>query len=86
MIVIGAIIGAGGVGYLVGVYPVDSALTAGLCMANRGGNGDLGMSGYGGPYGADRLRTAVLPSGRRNRADYCLLCILLPVIAYGRIF
>lgn len=45
MIVIGAIIGAGGVGYLVGFYPVDSALTAGLCMANRGGNGDLACLG-----------------------------------------
>lgn len=44
-IVIGAIIGAGGVGYLVGFYPVDSALTAGLCMANRGGSGDLAVLG-----------------------------------------
>ena len=41
MIVIGAIIGSAGVGYLVGFYPIDSAITAGLCMANRGGNGDL---------------------------------------------
>lgn len=44
-IVIGAIIGAGGVGYLVGFFPVDSALTAGLCMANRGGSGDLACLG-----------------------------------------
>ena len=50
MIVIGAIIGAGAVGYLVGFYPVDSALTAGLCMANRGGNGDLACLGA-----ADRM-------------------------------
>lgn len=50
MIVIGAIIGAGGVGYLVGFYPVDSALTAGLCMANRGGNGDIACLGA-----ADRM-------------------------------
>ena len=50
MIVIGAIIGAGLVGYLVGFYPVDSALTAGLCMANRGGNGDLACLGA-----ADRM-------------------------------
>ncbi|MCD8220806.1 MAG: 2-hydroxycarboxylate transporter family protein [Clostridiales bacterium] len=50
MIVLGAIIGAGGVGYLVGFYPVDSALTAGLCMANRGGNGDLACLGA-----ADRM-------------------------------
>lgn len=49
-IVIGAIIGAGGVGYLVGFYPVDAALTAGLCMANRGGSGDLACLGT-----ADRM-------------------------------
>ncbi len=49
-IVVGAIIGAGGVGYLVGFYPVDSALTAGLCMANRGGSGDLACLGA-----ADRM-------------------------------
>lgn len=49
-IVIGAIIGAGGVGYLVGFYPVDTALTAGLCMANRGGSGDLACLGA-----ADRM-------------------------------
>lgn len=44
-IVIGAIIGSGIVGYLVGFYPVDTALTAGLCMANRGGSGDLACLG-----------------------------------------
>lgn len=45
LIVIGAVVGAGGVGYLVGFYPIDSAITAGLCMANRGGNGDLACLG-----------------------------------------
>ncbi len=45
MIVVGAVIGAAAVGYLVGFYPVDSAITAGLCMANRGGNGDLACLG-----------------------------------------
>lgn len=44
-IVIGAIIGSAGVGYLVGFYPIDSAVTAGLCMANRGGNGDIACLG-----------------------------------------
>ena len=50
MITVGAVIGAGGVGYLVGFYPIDSAITAGLCMANRGGNGDLACLGA-----ADRM-------------------------------
>lgn len=45
MIVLGAIIGAGGIGYLVGFYPIDAAITAGLCMANRGGSGDLAVLG-----------------------------------------
>lgn len=50
VIVIGAIIGSAGVGYLVGFYPIDSAVTAGLCMANRGGSGDLAVLGA-----ADRM-------------------------------
>lgn len=29
----------------VGFYPIDSAVTAGLCMANRGGNGDVAVLG-----------------------------------------
>lgn len=44
-IVVGAIIGSALVGYLVGFYPIDAAITAGLCMANRGGSGDLAVLG-----------------------------------------
>jgi len=44
-VVIGAIIGSAVVGYLVGFHPIDSAITAGLCMANRGGNGDIAVLG-----------------------------------------
>ena len=39
--VIGGIIGAWIFGKLVGFYPVESAITAGLCMSNSGGNGDV---------------------------------------------
>lgn len=46
-IVIGAIIGSAVVGYFVGFYPIDAAITAGLCMANRGGSGDLAVLGAG---------------------------------------
>lgn len=49
-VVVGAIIGSAVVGYLVGFYPIDSAVTAGLCMANRGGSGDLAVLGA-----ADRM-------------------------------
>ena len=45
LIVIGAILGSGLVGWLVGFYPIETAITAGLCMANRGGSGDLAVLG-----------------------------------------
>lgn len=45
MVVVGAIIGSAVVGRLVGFYPIDSAVTAGLCMANRGGSGDIAVLG-----------------------------------------
>lgn len=45
LIVIGAIVGSAIVGQMVGFYPIDSAITAGLCMANRGGSGDLAVLG-----------------------------------------
>ncbi|MBQ9155761.1 MAG: 2-hydroxycarboxylate transporter family protein [Eubacterium sp.] len=41
MIVLGAIIGSGFVGMLFGFNFVEGAMTSGLCMANRGGSGDL---------------------------------------------
>lgn len=41
--VIGAIIGAGLVGKLVGFFPIESAITGGLCMANMGGTGDVAV-------------------------------------------
>ncbi|WP_301107464.1 2-hydroxycarboxylate transporter family protein [Sporosarcina sp.] len=42
-VVLGAIIGAGLVGKLVGFYPIEAAITAGLCMANMGGTGDVAV-------------------------------------------
>ena len=45
LIVLGAILGSGLVGWLVGFYPIETAITAGLCMANRGGSGDLAVLG-----------------------------------------
>ncbi|SCY96493.1 2-hydroxycarboxylate transporter family protein [Alkaliphilus peptidifermentans] len=41
--VIGAILGSGFIGKLVGFYPIESAITAGLCMANMGGTGDVAV-------------------------------------------
>ncbi len=43
LIVVGAIIGSGVIGWLVGFYPIETAISAGLCMANRGGSGDVAV-------------------------------------------
>lgn len=45
LIVVGATFGSAIVGWLVGFFPIDSAVTAGLCMANRGGSGDIAVLG-----------------------------------------
>lgn len=45
LIVVGAILGSALFGHLVGFYAVESGITAGLCMANMGGAGDLAVLG-----------------------------------------
>ncbi len=42
-VVAGAVLGAGLLGKLVGFYPIESGITAGLCMANMGGTGDVAV-------------------------------------------
>ena len=44
-IVVGAFIGSAIVGHLVGFYPIEAGISAGLCMANRGGSGDIAVLG-----------------------------------------
>ena len=44
-VVVGAAVGAGLVGTFFGFNFVESGVTAGLCMANRGGSGDLQVLG-----------------------------------------
>lgn len=41
MIVVGAVFGSALGGWIMGFYPIEASITAGLCMANRGGSGDL---------------------------------------------
>ena len=41
--VIGASLGAGVTGRLVGFYPIESAISAALCMSNMGGTGDVAV-------------------------------------------
>ena len=43
IVVIGAVVGSGVVGRLVGLYPIEASITAGLCMANMGGTGDVAV-------------------------------------------
>ena len=40
---VSAFFGAGIVGKFVGFYPVEAGVTAGLCMANMGGTGDVAV-------------------------------------------
>lgn len=40
---VGAFVGAAAVGKLVGFYPVEAGVTAGLCMSNMGGTGDVAV-------------------------------------------
>lgn len=42
-VVVGASIGAGLLGRLMGFYFVESSITAGLCMTNMGGTGDVAV-------------------------------------------
>ena len=41
--ILGATLGTGIGGYLMGFYPIEASITAGLCMANMGGTGDVAV-------------------------------------------
>ncbi|MGL5437190.1 MAG: 2-hydroxycarboxylate transporter family protein [Lachnospiraceae bacterium] len=41
--VLGAVLGSAIIGRLVGFFPIESAITAGLCMSNMGGTGDVAV-------------------------------------------
>ncbi|MDZ5034585.1 2-hydroxycarboxylate transporter family protein, partial [Clostridium perfringens] len=43
VVIAGVTIGAGVGGKLVGFYPIESSLTAGLCTTNMGGTGDVAV-------------------------------------------
>lgn len=75
--VIGAIIGGWFIGKLVGFYPVESAITAGLCMANMGGSGDIATLGA-----ANRMELMPFAqiSSRIGGAIIIVLASVLPLI------
>jgi Na+/citrate or Na+/malate symporter len=41
--VLGGVLGSGLMGQIVGFYPIESSITAGLCMSNMGGTGDVAV-------------------------------------------
>jgi Na+/citrate or Na+/malate symporter len=41
--IIGAVIGTAIIGHLLGFYMIEGSITAGLCMANMGGTGDVAV-------------------------------------------
>lgn len=43
VVVTAVTIGSGIAGYMVGFYPIESSLTAGLCTTNMGGTGDIAV-------------------------------------------
>ena len=45
LIVLGAVLGTGIAAKIFKFYPIEAAISAGLCMANRGGSGDLEVLG-----------------------------------------
>lgn len=77
--VIGAVIGAGVVGWIVGFFFIEGAITGGLCMANMGGSGDIATLGAA-------KRMVLMPfaavSSRLGGALILILgSIILPILA-----
>ncbi len=76
---VGAFVGAALIGKLVGFYPFESGITAGLCMSNMGGTGDVAVLSA-----ADRMELMPFAqiSSRLGGAIILLLAsLLLSVLA-----
>ena len=63
VVVVCVSIGAGIGGCLVGFYPAESAITAGLCTTNMGGTGDIAVLSA-----AKRMELLLLPRSQRASA------------------
>ncbi len=77
MTLIGAVLGAWFMGKALGFFPVESAITAGLCMANMGGSGDIATLGA-----ADRMELMPFAqiSSRIGGAIIILIASFLPLL------
>ena len=80
LVVLGAILGSALVGKLVGFYPIEAAITAGLCMANMGGTGDVAVL-----TAADRMELMPFAqiSSRLGGAFIILLASILVPLFFG---
>ncbi|WP_029409512.1 2-hydroxycarboxylate transporter family protein [Treponema pedis] len=80
LVIIGAVIGSGLIGKLVGFHPIEASITAGLCMANMGGTGDVAVL-------TAAKRMELMPfaqiSSRIGGAFIILLASLLVPIFFG---
>ena len=79
-VVLGAILGAAVVGHLIGFYAIETAITAGLCMANMGGTGDVAVL-----TAADRMELMPFAqiSSRLGGALIILIASFLVPIFFG---
>ncbi len=81
MTLLGAILGPWFIGKALGFYQVECAITAGLCMANMGGSGDIATLGA-----ANRMELMPFAqiSSRIGGAIIILIAsVLAPLIGYG---
>lgn len=80
LVILGAVIGTAFVGKLVGFYPIEAAITAGLCMANMGGTGDVAVL-----TAANRMELMPFAqiSSRLGGAFIILLATLIVPIFFG---
>ena len=74
VVVIGSILGTWFMGRIMGFYPIEAAITAGLCMANMGGTGDVAVL-----TASDRLE--IMPFAQiSSRLGGALIILLASII------
>lgn len=78
---VGAMVGTWFVGQLIGFYPIECTITAGLCMANMGGSGDIATLGA-----ANRMELmpfAQISSRIGGALIIVIASVLVPIIGIG---
>ena len=78
---VGAVVGPWIIGGLIGFYPVECAITAGLCMANMGGSGDIAT--LGAANGMELMPFAQISSRIGGAIIIVLASVLAPLLGAG---